>query len=431
MNLYSYQEAFGASDKTSRAMRQALKRWQALYYERAATDREDPCQRIAYTVVSKITKGVFSEYQTGCDDPVLERWLRALEEKKKEAVQLALTAGECYIKPCPAGTGFSYTLIPRNNVLVFARDGEGMPVDIGLAERSAWGDFYYTLLERRRLGEDGMLTIDYRLYRSRSREDLGLPVELGAHPGYRKLPRRWAARMGTLGLVRMKTPMLNCVDGSPDGVAVFAPAAQLIRAIDENEAQLAGEFQRGQSRILVSRDLLDRDLRLNENLFVGLDEDPQTMGITIFAPQLREQSYLARKQEYLRNVESVIGLKRGMLSDANMEERTATEIAASQADYNLTVMDFQAMWQRAVEQTMVLCRKLAELYGMERTTEEKVAFDWGNGVLYDEEKTWADYLLMAEKGLIAPEVALGWRFGMPSQTREQRQEIRKRFMPKD
>jgi hypothetical protein len=144
------------------------------------------------------------------------------------------------------------------------------------------------------------------------------------------------------------------VDGSPDAVAVFAPASQLIHAIDENEAQLSGEFQRGQSRVFLSRDLLDREGELSENLFVGLDDDPETVGMTVFAPQLREQSFLARKQEYLRNVESVVGLKRGMLSDVNMDERTATEIAASQADFSLTVMDFQAMWEDGVKKTMQL-----------------------------------------------------------------------------
>lgn len=429
MNLYSYQEAFGASDKTSRAMRRAIRRWQALYYEGEATGQENPCQRIAYTVVNKITKAVFSEYQASCTDATMEKWLRALENRKEHAVQLALTAGECYLKPCPAGTGFSYTLIPRSNMLIFARDAEGMPVDVGLVESSCLGDFYYTLLERRRLDGEGLLTIEYQLFRSRNRENLGVRTELGENPAYGQLPKRWAARLGSIGLVRMKTPMLNCVDGSPDGVAVFAPAAQLIRAIDENEAQLSGEFQRGQSRILVSRDLLDRDMQLTDNLFVGLDEDPQTLGMTIFAPALREQSYLARKQEYLRNVESVIGLKRGTLSDANMDERTATEIAASQADYNLTVMDFQAMWQRAVEQTMALCQRLAQIYALAEAENGKVIFDWGNGVLYDEEKTWADYLQMVEKGLIAPEVALGWRFGMPAETKEDRAAIRKRFMP--
>lgn len=429
MNIYSYQEAFGASDKTSRAMKKAVREWFALYFQRSADSGSDPCQRLAYTVVSKITKAVFSEYAAGCGDPRLEAWLRALEAHKQEAMQLALTGGECYLKPCPYGVGFSYTLIPRSNILIFARDHRGEPTDVGLAERSTLGKYYYTLLERRTVDENGLLTIRSRLFRSLNPQNLGVETELTEHPDYRGLAGIWRSRVGSTGLVRMKTPMVNCVDGSPDAVAVFAPAVQLIRAIDENEAQLAGEFRRGQSRVFLSRDLLDREGRLTDDLFVGLDEDAQTVGMTVFAPQLRQQSFLERKQEYLRNVESVVGLKRGMLSEVNLDQRTATEIAASQADFSLTVMDFQAMWEQAVESTLALCAVLARIYGMAVPGDMTVRFDWGNGVLYDEEKTWQGYLQMVREGLIAPEIALGWRFNMPAETAEQRAAIRQKFMP--
>lgn len=429
MNIYSYQEAFGASDKTSRAMRRAIEEWFGMYFQQDADDTADPCQRIAYTVVNKITKAVFSEYQADCKDEAVKQWLKALQQRQKEAMQLALTGGACYIKPCPEGTGFSYTLIPRNHVLIFARNHKGEPVDVGITERSSFGRYYYTLLERRTVDTAGMLTITYRLFRSGNEDNLGTEVALTEHPAYRNLAKKWQCEVGSVGLVQVKTPMVNCVDGSADGVAVFAPAVQLIRAIDQNEAQMRGEFERGQSRIIVSRDLLDKEYNLSENLFIGLDDDPETVGLTVFAPQLREQSYLARKQEYLRNVESVVGLKRGTLSDANMDERTATEIAASQADYSLTVMDFQAMWEKAVRDTMALCARLAQIYAMASCKDVTVQFDWGNGVLYDEEKTWAGYLQMVSQGLIAPEVALGWRFGMPAETRQQREAIREKYMP--
>jgi hypothetical protein len=223
--------------------------------------------------------------------------------------------------------------------------------------------------------------------------------------------------------------MLNCVDGSSDGVSVYAAAAGLIRAIDCNEAQLSGDFERGQSRIVVSRDMLTGE-GLTDSIFVGLDEDPDRVGINIFSPQLREQSFLARKQEYLRNVESVIGLKRGLLSDANVEERTATEIAASEGEYNLTVLDFQRVWEQGVRHLLELSRGLAKLYGLGSFPEAQLQVDWGNGVLFDEDKMWQEYRQMALDGLIAPEVALGWRFNMPAVTEADRAAIRARYMPK-
>ena len=435
MSIYDYESAFETADITTKAMRNAVEEWFSLYYQHSGETDSDPCQRIPYTVVNKIVKTVFGEYKVSANSPVVTQLLAQLGEKRKEALQLALVGGECYIKPCPGETGFSFTLIPRNNVLIFARDAQGMPVDMGTVEKSVRGKYYYTLLERRTVDEKGHLTIENRLFRSSSSDKLGNQVSLNEHPAYRGLAvrYRYGEPVGSVGLARLKTPMLNCVDGSADGVAVFAPAVGLIRNINRNEAQLNGEFSRGESRIIASSDLLGRNSQgsrdLTEHLFVGLDEDPEQVGITIFSPQLREASFLARKHEYLRNVESIIGLRRGMLSDANIEERTATEIASGAGDYNLTVMDFQEMWDSALRETLELCSALARLYRLEVPKDLQFNVDWGNGILYDEGSTWEAYKEMVTSGLLKPEVALGWRFNMPAETEADLAAIRKRYMP--
>ena len=429
MDIYTCQEAFGAADKTSRAMRDAIKEWFDLYYRDAVQDGEDPCQRIAYTVVSKLVRGVFAELNATCDAPGAMAVIQALDKLQEKAVALALVGGECYIKPWPDKTKFDFTLIPRNQALIFARDPAGEPTDAGTMERSTLGNAYFTLLERRKVDENGFLTIENKLFRSFNESALGGQVPLTSHPLYSGLAERYTYEkpLHSVGLVRVKTPMLNCVDGSADGVSVYGAAAGLIHAIDRNEHQLKGEFDRGESRVFVSSDLLDNKT-LKDNLFVGLDESPQQVGITLFSPQLREQSFLNRKQEYLRNVESLIGLRRGLLCDVNLAERTATEISSSQTEHALTLMDFQGMWQRAVEETLALCVKLGAPYGIV-IEGDKVAFDWGNGILYDEEKRWQDYKEMVASGLLRPEVALGWRFGLPAQTAAQQALIREKFMP--
>ena len=435
MAIYSYEEAFGAADQTSRKMRAAIQNWFELYYGAAGED-QDPCQRVAYSVVCKLVRTVFGEYQASAGEDFTRQVLESLNQKARQALELALVGGECYLKPCPGAAGFSFTLIPRSNALIFGRDASGKVTDIGTVEKSIRGRYYYTLLERRTVDENGYLTIQNRLFRSMNPQNLGSQVKLDSHPDYGQLAEsyRYEKPIGSVGLVQLRTPMLNCVDGSADGVSVYAPAVGLIGAIDENEAQLKGEFRRGQSRILASRDLLKSDeggnLQLTDHLFVGLDEDPEQVGITIFAPQLRHEAYLERKQEYLRNVESVIGLKRGMLSDANVEERTATEIASSAGDYNLTVIDFQRAWEAAVMECVRLCAALAQVYSMAVVpVHPTVSIDWGNGILYDEDKMWEDYRNMVASGLLKPEIALGWRFNMPSETADDQAAIRSRLMP--
>lgn len=432
MSIYDYEAQFGAADKTTKAMKAAIEDWFDLYYRADEQIDRDPSQRIAYTVVNKLVKAVFSEYAAIPEDSSYQHLVDALDESKGSAVQLALVGGECYLKPYPAEDSFRFTLIPRNNVLIFGRDPEGNPTDVGTVERSAYGKYFYTLLERRSLDEDGLLTIQNRLFRSGSSDTLGTQVALSDHPGYDGLQEsyRFEMPMNGIGLVRIKTPILNCVDGSQEGVSVYAAVAGLIRNIEENEAQLKGEFTRGESRVILSQDML-RDGKLQDNLFVGLDEDPERVGMTVYSPQLRFDAYLARKQEYLRNVESMVGMRRGMLSDANMEERTATEITSSAGDFNLTVMEFQKMWEAAQAKALSLCGKLAVLYQLPLPEEMKVTVDWGNSTLYDEDKLWEDYRQMVSMGLIAPEVALGWRFNLPANTEAERQAIREKYMPQE
>lgn len=198
-----------------------------------------------------------------------------------------------------------------------------------------------------------------------------------------------------------------------------------------------GEFERGKSRIIASADMLEFDdagkrKKLSAEVFTAVDEAPEDVGITIFSPAFRDQSYLARKTEYLRNVENVIGLKRGLLSEVEAAERTATEVTSSEGDYNLTIIDFQQMWENALREAARLCGILGQMYhvpGAHDVDEDSIVVDWGNGVLFDEEKAWADYKDMVASGLLKPEIALGWKFNMPRDTPEQLREIREKYMP--
>ena len=125
MAIYNYEEAFGAADQTSREMRNAIEKWFRLYYGASGAEKGDSCQRIAYTVVGKLVRTVFGEYQATAPEPFAQKLLDGLKGKARQAMELSMIGGCCYIKPCPGKTGFSFALIPRNQVLIFGRDGEG------------------------------------------------------------------------------------------------------------------------------------------------------------------------------------------------------------------------------------------------------------------------------------------------------------------
>ena len=434
----AYSLAFGAADITSAQMRQAIDTWFRLYHQRQASEQEDPGMQVAYTIVRKLVRAVFSEYRWRSQDAFAGGVLEALDRKREQAVQLALVGGECYLKPMPGKYGFRFVVVPRDRVLVFGRDDEGIVTDMGTAIVTVRDKWYYTLLERRTVDGRGYLTIRNRLYRSYTSDTLGQEVALSTLPEYGALAAEYTFRepVGSVGLISVRTPVLNCVDGSNDAVSVYAAAVGLIRAIDRNMAQLNGEFERGKSRIIVSADMMRKDERgrlvFDDTTFVGLDEDPETVGVTVFSPELREGSFLAREQELLRAVENVIGLKRGLLSEVEAAERTATEITSSEGEYNLTVIDFQRMWERAVREALRVCGVLGRLYrvvGSHDVAEDAVAVSWGNGVLYDEEAVRSRMLSEVKAGLLRPERYLGHMYGMPCDTAEEREWIRREYMP--
>ena len=439
--VYHFEQAYpGAKDCTSAAMRTAIEDWFRLYFDRDVTDEEDPCQRLPYTVVSKLSRTCFAEYEAAASEKqtFVIGVLDSLEAVRKKAMQLAMIGGEAWLKPVPGPTGFSFTVMRRDMVTVLGRGPDGEVTALGSAELTMENGKFYTLLERRSLDEAGRLVIENKLFCSWDGQSIGTQVGLTALPQYAALePVAVVGDVGGIGLVGLKVPLENCVDGSADPVSVYAAATGLIHNINRNESQLDREFDHGESRVFASADLLDKRKNgrpvLPPGLFVGIDDDIANTGVTVFAPALRQESFLARKREYLRNVESLIGLKRGILGEVEAAQRTATEVTSSQGDYSLTIQDLQQMWEAAVRRTVGLCGKLGKLYrvpgAFEPDPARAVCIDWGNGVLYDKDKEWAETMQLVSAGMLKPEIALAWKYGLPWETAGDLQKVREKYMP--
>lgn len=444
--IFSYEQVFGVRDVTGTEMRDALTDWYALYYNGARTRDEDPAQRLPVTVVSKLYKVIFSEYEagavgSGAKADFVNSVLKGLDRRRKKAVQQMLIGGFCFLKPIPTAGGFTFTVINRPNMLIFGRDTDGNVTDLGTTERTQAGRTTYTLLERRRVDAVGYLTVESRLFSSETESYLGHEVPLNTLEKYAALVPvlRFREPVFSLGLIPLRCPAENCVDGSEDAVSVYAAAAGRIHTIYQNDAQMDREFENGKMRMAVSDTMLrraeDGTRHLVDDIFVGaptMDVDGDD-GITVFAPALRDQSFIARKKESLRDIESLIGLKRGTLSDVETTEKTATEITSSAGEYNLTVKDFQEVWENAVREAVRLCGILGRLYQLPDSAavdpEKDVAVTWGNGILYDEDKEWSQLMQLVSAGMLKPEIAIAWKYGLPWERPEDLAAIREKYMP--
>lgn len=425
-------------------MQNAIKDWFSLYYAEKPDEKEDPCQRLPVAVVSKLQKACFGEYAAqitakGAKADYMTRCQNTLDDQRKRAVQLAMIGGEAWLKPIPAKDRMVWSVVRRDAVAIIARNASVEATDLITSAQTVARNGVYTLLERRTVDDNGYLTIINKLYFSPDGHALGMSVPLDSLEQYAQLQPKYtfAQPVGSIGLVSLRMPIENTVDGSMDGVSIYAPAAELIHRINHNEYQLNQEFELGAFRIFASADLLRKKgnhRELPDGLFVGLDDDPKNTGITEFAPQLRQESFLARKNEYLRNVESVLGIKRGLLCETADVQRTATEVASSAGDYSLTVQDLWEVWEKANREALRLCDVLGQLYRIcpagSFDPETDLAITWGNGVLYEPDQDRAEEMEMVAAGILRPEYPLAKKYDLPAETEEDLAKIREKYMPK-
>ncbi len=438
--IYSAEDFFDAKDITTTQMKDAIRLWISMYFDGSKPD-EDTCQRLPVLIVNKLYKTVFSEYSvsvSGGQENFLKPIIRKIGAYRKKAMQYSLIAGECFIKPILSENQIDFTVIPRDRFIPFAQDSSGRITSVATSETTSFGGKFYTLLEQRTVNGNGDLTIESYLFQSDSEYFVGTMVPLDTIEQYANIQPKFTLRgVKNLGMVQLRTPVENTVDGSADSVSVYAAAAGLICNINRNEQQLNDEFENGASKIIASSDMLNVDEHGNKNfsskVFSAVDDNIDNVGVTIFNPTLREASYLARKQEYLRNVESLIGLKRGILSEVEAAERTATEITSSEGDYNLTIIDFQDMWETSLKELLSTCVTIGKLYSLTGSgsfdPEKDIVIDFGDGVLYNRDKTWQEYSAMVASGMLKPELALAWYFDLPHETPADIQKIRQDYMP--
>lgn len=252
--IANIEEALGMSDVTSSAMKQAIEEWYTAWYGREPTKMEDPCQRLPYAIVNKLCKATFGEYDSSLQHTnsgklqYLDEVRSAFDAIKGPLMTQAMVGGEAWAKPVPmAGGAVRWQVVGRDSVIVLGRGADGVPTDVALCEKSVSADHrFFTLVERRTT--DGLhLTVSYRLYCSDNKSTLGRFVPLDSLPQYAELPEvfTFSAPIDGIGMVFLRMPITNCVDGSADGVSVYEPAMGLIHRINQNELQLSREFELG------------------------------------------------------------------------------------------------------------------------------------------------------------------------------------------
>lgn len=136
-----------------------------------------------------------------------------------------------------------------------------------------------------------------------------------------------------------RNPIKNNLDGSACGVSIFDAARERIRKADIRGSQLDWEYQSGERAIHVDSRALQHDrktgrwgmAKLNKRLYRGLNlEDGKDKELLReYSPEMRDEAYRRGLDEIKREIEFIVGLSYGDLSDVQEMEKTAEEIKHS------------------------------------------------------------------------------------------------------
>lgn len=299
-------------------------------------------------------------------DKIYQKCIQDLNGKMQDAIGM----GSMIIKPLGPEI-VEYVSADKFIPIAFGDDGK--PIDVCFLSTKRMGlTRYYTRFERHYF-VNGNLTIENKCYRSANRATIGSLCELSEVPEWANIN---PGPITYIGMTQMdfgyyRNPLGNEIDGSMCGMSIFEEAKEVIKKVDTQAARLDWEFDSGERAIHVDEKALKKNKRgrfglakLNARLFRGLDiEDGKDKELLKeYSPEMRDEAYRRGLEEYKREIEFIVGLSYGDLSDVQQVEKTAEEVKVSkQRKYN-RVTAIQGKLQTCLEELVAGLAFYNELY---------------------------------------------------------------------
>ena len=369
---------------------------------------------IAGATCGEIARLTVSELEAEFHPAEISRSLRGFVSSLRTCVEQACLWGEVVFKPWFAGgMGVGVQcLIPDSYTLGrFASDGT--PAEAEFRSEARRGDRVYVRTERHVL-ERGKCTVTNSVRVHELRTGRSYQGRLSDLPEWEGLSVKAVFENVSRPLFAVFS-LPSGADGDGRGEAVFSRGIKLIRECEKQLDRLLWEYEGGELAIDASYDAFrtGRDgkpelPRGNERLWRTnmLDScSSQSELLKIFAPQLRDGSYLRGLNRLLMHYEDAVGLSRGTFSDPLAEPRTAAEVLSTERRTFSLVADVRRALIFALGDLCEALNDLCRVYrlGMRCTLTVKS----GDGVIEAGDGKTETYSGCADDGGGPPEIALG------------------------
>lgn len=217
----------------------------------------------------------------------------------------------------------------------------------------------------------------------------------------------------------IKSPINNRKTNDKYGVPITYGCETTINEIKETMKQMLEEFRLKRPFVGVDATLFNGKNALpNDGLYKMFDFGNNGENkFEVFDPAFR--SYTERLQELYKRLEDEIGTSRGIISDMQTQNATATEIKRAMYDTFNIVDDMRSNIEKGLNDFFYACNVLANAYNLSTQGEYEITFDWSYSLLEDTQTEWTQLSYALNKGIVSKVELRQWLY--PDETLEQSQ----------
>lgn len=348
---------------------------------------------------------------------LLNKMGQSMWKKAKKMTSMGFGYGGVIIVPYVKGGKIYYNLVPQNRVTIDETDGDLTTGATVLAEKKTIGGSLNSKVYMRWTNyqvKNGNITITQQFSDEKGNK---IPA-----PDFWKNIQEVQVITGVDRVLfgYLKSPVNNRNVSDTYGVPITYGCDATINEIKETLVQIAREYELKQAFVGADATMFNgKDALPLNGLFKKIDSGDDSF-FEEFSPAIRDSSYYARLQELYQRLEKEVGTSKGILSEVQTQNATATEIKRSMYDTFTIVDDMRSNIEKAMEDFFYACNVLANAYNLSPQGEYELAFDWSYGLIEDPQQEFSQMMQAESKGIVSKVEIRQWL--NPDETLEEAEE---------
>lgn len=416
-------------------MDDAMEDWLGIYHDEPFWEKDchGKTLNLGATIASEFARLIMVEFQSEITGSERAEFLQKQYKRLKDVLRIKLESGcACggiVFKPYVKNGVILPDCITQDNFIPIHYDSEHITGAI-FVERKRKGKKYFTRLEKQVYDyETRCHTIESRFFVSFSYDLLGLETKSKKFNMWKKCePIICIEGVDRPLFAFWRVPFANQIDKeSPLGVSVYSRAVKQLMEADMQWDRYLWEYKGGELAVHAGEEVLrkkpsddnnqnkfempETSERLFRKFNVSADDEGKAF-YNVYNPTLRDEAYARGLNEIKRQIEFNCSLAYGTLSNPQNVDKTAEEIKASKQRSYTAVNDMQTSLESVLKDYIYACNIMTTVCHLAPAGEYEVSFNWGDGVLEDNDKEQAIQLNEVNSGIRKKTDYLKWRYGV-------------------